>query len=175
MAKTRAQKQSTVAELTDIFRRGKSAVFTSVNGYTMEDANNLRLEAKKNDMAVFVAKKSLLALAAKAANIEGATLRELDGSILTMVGFADEITPAKTIAKFLKDREKMAIVAGILEGKLIEAGMVMTLAKLPSKKELLGRLVGSMNAPVSGFVNVLAGNLRGLVTVLSAIKDKKPA
>ena len=175
MAKTRQQKETTVAELTDIFSRAKSAVFVSIAGYTMDDANALRAEAKKNDMAVFVAKKSLLSLAAKAANIDGASLRELDGSILTMVGFGDEITPAKTMAKFLKDREKMSIVAGILENKLVDAAVVKSLSKLPSKHELLGRLVGSLNAPVSGFVNVLAGNLRGLMTVLSAIKDKKTA
>ena len=47
------------------------------------------------------------------------------------------------------------------------------LAKLPSKEELLGQLVGTLNAPISGFVNVLAGNLRGLVTVLQAVADKK--
>ncbi|MEK7105714.1 MAG: 50S ribosomal protein L10 [Patescibacteria group bacterium] len=175
MAKTRQQKEETVAELTDLFKRMKSAVFTQVNGYTMEDANNLRSLSKAADMKVFVAKKTLLNLAAKEANVEGLAPRDLEGSILTMVGMSDEVAPAKTMAKFLKDREKMSLVGGVLEGKFIDATMVKSLAKLPSKQELLGKLVGTLNAPVSGFVNVLAGNLRGLVTVLNAVKDKKTA
>lgn len=175
MAKTRQQKETTVAELTDIFQRAKSAVFTGINGYTMEDANNLRALSKQADMSVFVAKKTLLNLAVKSANIEGLSPRELEGSILTMVGFSDEVAPAKTMAKFLKDREKMTLLGGVLEGKAIDAAMVKSLSKLPSKQQLLGHLVGTLNAPVSGFVNVLAGNLRGLVTVLSAVKDKKTA
>lgn len=173
MAKTRQQKETTVAELTDIFRRAKSAVFTSINGYTMKDANNLRALSKKEDMSVFVAKKTLLNLAVKSANIDGLSPRELEGSILTMVGFSDEVAPAKTMAKFLKDREKMALLGGVLEGKFIDAGMVKSLSKLPTKHQLLWSLVGTLNTPISGFVNVLAGNLRGLVTVLNAIKESK--
>lgn len=173
MAKSRQQKEQVVSEVTDMFKRMKSAVFTQINGYTMDDANALRAISKKENMKVFVAKKTLLKLAAKEANIEGLAPRELEGSILTMIGFGDEVTPAKTMAKFLKDREKMSISAGVLEGKFIDASMVKSLAKLPSKQQLLGQLVGTLNAPVSGFVNVLAGNLRGLVTVLNAIKESK--
>ncbi len=69
----------------------------------------------------------------------------------------------------------MQLLGGVLEGKLIDAQGVNRLAALPSKQQLLGQLVGTLNAPVSGFVNVLAGNIRGLVTVMSAIKDKKNA
>ncbi len=155
-----------------MFKRMKSAVFTQINGYTMDDANALRAISKKENMKVFVAKKTLLKLAAAEAKIEGLAPRELDGSLLTMISFGDEVTPARTMAKFLKDREKMSISAGVLEGKFIDATMVTRLAKLPTKQQLLGQLVGTLNAPVSGFVNVLAGNLRGLVTVLNAIKEK---
>jgi large subunit ribosomal protein L10 len=79
------------------------------------------------------------------------------------------------MAKFVKGRETMSFVGGILENKGIEPSMVTSLSKLPGKQELLGQLVGTLNAPISGFVNVLAGNLRGLVNVLNAVKDKKPA
>ncbi len=63
----------------------------------------------------------------------------------------------------------------MLEGAFIDGAKVNALSKLPSKQQLLGQLVGTLNAPVSGFVNVLAGNIRGFVTVLNAIKDQKPA
>ena len=77
------------------------------------------------------------------------------------------------IKDFLKDKESLDLFAGVLEGKGIDAEAVNHLASLPSKEELLAKLVGSLNAPVSGFVNVLAGNLRGLVTALDAIRNQK--
>ena len=61
----------------------------------------------------------------------------------------------------------------MLEGRFIDAAKVKALAELPSKQQLLGQLVGTLNAPISGFVNVLAGNIRGLVTALNAIKEQK--
>jgi large subunit ribosomal protein L10 len=67
------------------------------------------------------------------------------------------------------------VFGGVLEGKFIDAAMVKSLAGLPSKKELLSKMVGSLNAPISGFVNVNAAILRGLYNVLNAYKDKKPA
>jgi large subunit ribosomal protein L10 len=64
-------------------------------------------------------------------------------------------------------------LGGVLENKMISSKDVVSLAALPDKEELLGKLVGSINAPVFGFVNVLAGNLRGLVNVLKAVGDSK--
>ena len=181
MAKTRAQKADIVAKIADRLKRMKAAAFMQVSGYTMEDADKLRTEAAKQNVEVFVTKRTLLALAAKEAGIEGLDAKSLDGSILTAVGYADEVSAAKILkdlvtAKKLANKDKqidLKLVAGVLEGKLVNADEVTRLAALPSKQQLLGQLVGTLNAPVSGFVNVLAGNLRGLVTVLGAIKEKK--
>lgn len=130
---------------------------------------------------MFITKRTLLALAATEAGIEGVDTKGMDGSILTAVGYADEVSAAKllkelAVSKKLENKDKpatMQLVAGILEGKFVNAEAVNRLAALPTKQQLLGQLVGTLNAPVSGFVNVLAGNLRGLVTVLGAIKEKK--
>jgi len=82
----------------------------------------------------------------------------------------------KVLGNFRKDKvreTKIFFLGGLLEGKLISKEQVEALSKLPSKQELYAKLVGSLNAPISGFVNVLGGNLRGLVTVLKAISEKK--
>ena len=60
-----------------------------------------------------------------------------------------------------------------MEGQLVGADAIKQLATLPSREELLAKVVGSINAPVSGFVNVLSGNLRNLVYVLNSIKEAK--
>ncbi|MEK7665875.1 MAG: 50S ribosomal protein L10 [Patescibacteria group bacterium] len=173
MPKTRAQKEQQVTEAVERFARMKAAVFAQVGGFTMADADELREKARQAGMSIFIMKKTLLTRAMQEAKIEGVDARMFDGSILTVIGFEDEVSPAKTIANFLKKHESLTILSGILENKLIDEAMVKRLAGLPSKQQLLGQLVGTLNAPISGFVNVLAGNLRGLVTVLNAINEKK--
>ncbi len=66
-------------------------------------------------------------------------------------------------------------MGGLLGFKNLSQEEVVALSKLPSKEELLAKFVGTINAPVSGFVNVLAGNLRGLVQVLKAVSEVKQA
>jgi large subunit ribosomal protein L10 len=181
MPKTRAQKAEIVAKVADRLKRMKAAAFSQVSGYTMADADKLRAKAAEQNVEVFITKRTLLALAAKEAGIEGMDTQGMEGSILTAVGYADEVSAAKLLkelaaAKKLTDKDKaatMGLVAGILDGKFMTKAEVTMLASLPTKQQLLGQLVGTLNAPVSGFVNVLAGNLRGLVTVLGAIQEKK--
>ena len=98
---------------------------------------------------------------------------DLEGSILTSLGYNDEVAAAKLMAEFAKDREDIQIVGGILEGEFVGTDAIKQLATLPSREELLAQLVGSINAPVSGFVNALAGNLRNFVYVLNAVKEAK--
>ncbi|MFH1142813.1 MAG: 50S ribosomal protein L10 [Candidatus Uhrbacteria bacterium] len=173
MPKTKEQKEQIVADLTDKLQKSKSAVFTQISGYTMEDANELQQTAKENDLEVIIAKKTLLEIAVKNAGIQGLNPSELEGSILTTFGYSDEIAPARIMAKFAKGRVGLQMLAGVLEGKGVDATMVKSLSVLPSRDELLAKLVGSINAPVSGFVGVLNANLRNLVGVINAIKESK--
>ncbi|MBI4713806.1 50S ribosomal protein L10 [Candidatus Uhrbacteria bacterium] len=173
MPKTRAQKETIVAELADKLSRIKSAVFTSISGYTMDDANALRAKGREQGVEAIVAKKTLLVKALEKNNLPVAS-EELQGSILTTIGYDDEVTAAKLIAGLIKDREGIKILGGILEGRYVGADVIKQLSSLPNKEELYAKVVGSLNAPVSGFVNALAGNLRNLVYVLNAVKDLKP-
>jgi large subunit ribosomal protein L10 len=172
MSKTREQKQQMMEELAGKFGKMKSAVFTAVSGYTMEDADALRRKGREQGVELMVTKKTLLARALKEVGVS-VDEKMLEGSILTAVGLQDEVAPAKLVHEFFKDRESIRMVGGILEGKVMDAASVIQLAKLPSKQELLAKVVGSLNAPASGFVRVLSGNLRGLLYALQAIKDRK--
>ncbi len=175
MPKSRSEKRDIVAGIADQFKRMKGAAFVSVSGFTMNHADALRAKARAQNVDIFISKKTLLTLAAKEAGVEGVVPDALQGSILTAVSYGDEVTAAKVLKDFLKDKEIGSLVAGVLENCLIGTADVKRVADLPSKEQLLGMLVRTLNATPTGFVNVLAGNLRGLVNVLGAVKEKKTA
>jgi Ribosomal protein L10 len=174
MPKSKIQKQEILRNLTERIKKSKSIVFTGFNALGVKDNEALRGKLREANGEYYVAKKTLLERALKEQGIENLDTKTLDGKLAVIFSYEDEVSPAKTVDTFRKDKEdKIFFLGGILEGKLLSKTEVEALAKLPSKQELLSRLVGTLNAPVSGFVNVLAGNLRGLVTVLKAIEEKK--
>ena len=169
MAKSRQDKEVAVQALTEDFKKMKSAVFADFQGLNASEVEELRTKCVKAGLRYRVAKKTLVSLALKQAGLS-IDPKSVMGSLTTVIGFEDEVAPAKLLADFAKAHEALKIKAGILESVLVDTKAVMALAKLPSKQELIARVVGSIRAPLSGFVNVLAGNLRGLVQVLSQIE-----
>ncbi len=174
MPKTKEQKKAILGELSEKASRAKSVVFTKFEKLNVAESEALRRRLKAEGSEYFVAKKTLLNLAFKETHPE-VSLGELDGKVAAVFGFNDEVAPAKVVDDFKKglEEERIFFLGGILENRFISKMDVESLAKLPSKQELLSKLVGSLNAPASGFVNVLAGNLRGLVCALKAIGEKK--
>ncbi len=173
MAKSRIKKESEIKEFVDGFTKSNAVVFADLSGLKVNDASSFRRIAKKEDVAINMAKKTLLKIALKEAAVTAVDAKDLGGSVSMLFGFGDAVAPAKVLEEFRKMHAGVKVLGGILEGKWMSADQVVALAKLPSKQQLLGQLVGTLNAPISGFVNVLAGNLRGLVTSLNAIKDAK--
>lgn len=173
MAKTRQEKQTMVSDLTDKVKNAKSMVFVNFAGLKVKEVEELRKSCRAENVEYLVAKKTLMKIAFDEAGISGGNPRELNQSVATVFGYDDEVAPARIVQTFAKDHEALQTVGGVLEGSFVGSEKVIELSKLPSRDELLAKVVGSINAPVSGFVNVLAGNLRGLVGVLNAIKESK--
>ena len=169
---TRPQKEQVVKDLSAKIKDGKVLIFSDYAGTTVGKMKDLRDELRKTDSSYKITKKKLINLALKDAGIEASVL-ELEGQIGIAIGKGDEVTAAKVLAKFAKENKNFKILQGVLENKVISGKEVLSLATLPSKDELLAKLVGTINAPVSGFVNALAGNIRGFVTVLKSIADNK--
>lgn len=176
MAKTKIQKQEILRDLKEKSKKAKSIIFATFNQLGVKDNEELRKKLREEGGEFYVAKKTLLDLALKDKEIEGLNARKFEGKVAAVFGYEDEVSPAKIIDKFRADKEKenkIDFAGGILEGRFISAEEARALSKIPSRQELYARLVGSINAPVSGFVNALAGNLRNLVYVLKAIEEKK--
>ena len=175
MPKNKIQKQEILRNLSEKIKKSKSVVFVGFNALTVKDNETLRAQLRKENSEYYVAKKTLMNIAFKD-QIADLNVREMDGKLAVIFSYEDEVAPAKILGNFRKDKERedrIFFLGGILENKLITKDEVEALAKLPSKQELYGRLVGSLDSPVSGFVNALAGNLRNLVYVLKAVSEKK--
>jgi large subunit ribosomal protein L10 len=176
MPKNKQQKQDILQVLSEKIKKSKSVVFAGFNALGVKDNEALRARLLQENSEYYVAKKTLLNRAFKDSKIEGLDARKFSGKLATIFSYEDEIAPAKIIGEFKKDKEKtdrIIFLGGILENKLLSKEQVEALSLLPSKQELYAKMLGSLNAPISGFVNVLAGNLRGLVGVLKAISEKK--
>ncbi|PIP27721.1 MAG: 50S ribosomal protein L10 [Candidatus Moranbacteria bacterium CG23_combo_of_CG06-09_8_20_14_all_39_10] len=169
---TKEQKEIIIKELTEKLKNSKAVVFSDYKGLNVKDMTILRKDLREEGVDLQVLKKTLMNRALKDAGIE-MDAKKLEGQVAIAVSSRDEVAAAKIIAKLAKVNENLKIVGGILGTKELSVDEVNALAKLPSKEELLSKLVGTLNAPVSGFVNVLAGNMRGFVTALQAIADKK--
>ncbi|OQA04867.1 MAG: 50S ribosomal protein L10 [bacterium ADurb.Bin400] len=172
MAKTRTEKEALLQDLSERLEGSKSAVLLNYQGLKVKETEELRRALKAKAVSLKVAKVSLAKIALEKYGVE-ADEAVYDKPFAIAFGMEDEVAPAKEIAAFAKKYEALEVLGGILEKKYIAPSAVQQLASLPSKEELYAKVVGSIAAPLSGMVNVLAGNVRGLVNVLNAYKEKK--
>jgi len=175
MAKTRVQKEVALEGLNTKIEKSKGVVFAKYMGLTVNEIQELRGKLKEENSEMIVAKKRLIGLMLEKAGYEKDAAKDMDGGVAVVFGYEDEVAPAKVLADFAKEHDLVGFHGGILEGNYIDAATVTELSKLPSKAELLAKLVGSLKSPSTGFVNVLSGNLRGLVQVLNQVREQKEA
>ncbi len=178
MARSRESKKDILENLLEKIARSKSIFFANFKGLTVKQAETLRKLCRKDGIDFLMAKKTLLRLAFKNRGIEGIDPKKLEGEVALAFGYADEVSPARILATFAKTNEKFGILGGlILSGttgpEILDSAKVQQLAKLPSREELLGSLVGSLASPMRGFMSVLQGNTRSFLQVLKAIADAR--
>jgi len=172
MPKTKQVKGEVVQQLTDKLKGLKSGVFTDVSGLSVKKVEALRRDCWKEGVAVEVTKKTLLQKSFKDAGWD-VGVKALKGEITLVSSATDDVAPARILKKVSKDITDLKVLGGLFNHEFIDVTRVMQVADLPSKDELLGKLVYVMKSPISGFAQVLNGNLRGLVTALAAIRDAK--
>lgn len=173
MAKSKQQKKEIVAELTDKLNKAKSVVLTNYQGITVSEIQELRKQMSEQAVDYHVVKNTLLKVSWDQSELKDVKLEKQDGPVAVALGYEDEVAPAKLVYEFAKTHKQLEMISGVLENKLLTKEEIEALAKLPSRDELIAKTVGSIKAPLTGFVNVLAGNLRGLVGALNAIKEQK--
>ncbi len=175
MAKTRAQKEADVTRIGELLANSKLAVLTDYRGLDVPEINQLRANLREAGITYLVTKNTLVKRAFDQLPKKPADLSVFQGPMAIAFG-ADEVEAAKIVYEFAKKHDKLEIIGAIDEdASLLDKQQITALAKLPSREQLTGQLVGTVAAPLSGLVRVLNGNLSGLVYSLSAIRDKKAA
>ncbi len=166
------QKKDVVSELSSKIKAAKSIVFADYRGLTVEQDTELRSALRKAGVDYKVVKNTLTRLAANENGLEDLD-PFLNGPTAMAISDSDPVAAAKVLAEYAKKFEKLELKVGVVEGKVIDVKGVIALAELPPREVLIAKVLGGFNAPISGFVNVLNGNLRGLAVALNAIAEKK--
>lgn len=172
MPKTRLQKEEMLGKIADRFSRSASISLISMTSVKVGEVEAIRDALFEHGLQLQVPKNRLLARILEENKVEFPA-EVLDQPLGLVFSYEDAVIGPKTIKDLAKEIESIKIVGGVMDGAFLTTAQVESLAKLPSREQLLSQLVGSLASPLSGLVNVLQGNIRGLVTCLGQIRDAK--
>lgn len=168
----KAEKEATVKELTEKLEGSAGCILTDYRGLDVKAITELRRKLGEQGIDYKVVKNTLFKIAAS-----GLGLPDLEGVLAgpTAIAFSkgDPTICAKLISEFAREHKELQIKGGILGRSILDAPSVATLATLPPREVLLGRVLGAMQGPISGLVGVLSGTIRSLVYVLEAVRKQK--
>jgi large subunit ribosomal protein L10 len=153
-------------------RSAKGAVLVDYRGINVSQDTELRAALRKAGVKYRVVKNTMATFAVRELGLLELE-KTLSGPTALATSDTDAIAAAKVMSEFAKKIDKLEIKAGVVDGKVVGVAGVQTLAELPPRDILIATVLGTMKAPLSGFVNVLSANLSGLARTLSAIADQR--
>lgn len=166
------QKAVLIDQLREELEKSQAIFVTDYMGLNVEKITQLRKSVKEAGGTYKVVKNTLLERASK--DLPAHLLEDsFAGPTAVAMAFKDPVAVAKILVNFTKENEKLEIQTGVLGRQILKAADIQTLAKMPGREELLAKMLGSLNAPATNFVGVLAAMLRQLLYVLSAIEKQK--
>jgi large subunit ribosomal protein L10 len=171
-----AYKIDIVKDLKERLQDAKAIVLVDYKGINIEEVNQLRNRFRKEEVDYLIQKNTLIQIA-----LHDLGITSLDDYLVGPTALAicknDEIAPARIMTKFLKEvmeeKEFPKFKAGFVSGNLLNAEQMIALAKLPSREELLAKLLGSAQAPISRLLGVTQGIIRKFVYALDAVAKIK--
>ena len=147
-------KKAAVAEISNSIANAQTMVIAEYRGISVESMTKLRANARKDSVYLHVLKNTLARRAVEGTSF-AALADQMKGPLVYAVS-EDPVAAAKVLHQFAKTDDKIVIKAGSYNGDLLDAAQVAELASIPSRDELLSKLLGIMQAPVSGFARCLA-------------------
>ncbi len=169
----REEKARIIEELTEKLK-GNSVVLVDYQGINVTQSTQLRERSREAGIEFIVAKNTLAQLAADRAGAEG--ISELLVGPTAMAFSEDPVAGAKLMAEFSNEVESFELKGGLLEGgRVVDAAGVAALSRLPGREQLIAQVIGGIQFPLAGLVNVLNGTIRNLAVVLNQVAEQKRA
>ena len=164
--------QDELAQLTEKLDKAKAVYFTDFLGLDVSSITELRSEFFKASIEYKVAKNTLLKLAAKNINLEGLD-DFLVGSTAIAISYDEPTAPAKVLKKFTENHDKPEVKAILFDGEVLDGSEYLKFATLPTKDELLTKLVLMLNSPITILARTLSGSMTNFVNGLNNLKNTK--
>jgi len=166
-----AEKKEVVAELSERLKQAQAVVLAEYRGITVEDITGLRKEARASGVYLRVLKNTLARRA-----VQGTPFEKLAAQMVGPLAYGisdDPVAAAKVLQAYAKKNEKLVIKGGAMPNVMMTAKEVGQLATMPSREELLARLMGTMQAPIAKFVQTLNEVPGKFVRTVAAVRDQK--
>lgn len=173
-AAARPEKVAQVEAIEAWLRDAAAAILTDYRGLNVGELGTLRAKLREAGAEYRVVKNTLLQRAAEALGIAGLE-PYLDGPTAIAVSREDPVAPARALQEFIRQMRKLEVKGALVEGRVMTADQVKSLADLPGKPQMRARMLGALQAPAAGLVGVLEGLQRNLVYALDQIRKQKEA
>ena len=165
------EKKEVVAEVSARLKKAQAVVLAEYRGIAVEDITGLRKEARASGVYLRVLKNTLARRA-----VQGTPFEKLADQMVGPLAYGisdDPVAAAKVLSAYAKKNEKLVIKGGAMPGQVMNAKEVGQLATMPSREELLAKLLGTMQAPIAKFVQTLNEVPGKFVRTVAAMRDQK--
>ena len=168
----REEKEKSIAELEAEIGQATNAFLIEFKGITVPQVTELRKQVRQTNSSYVVVKNTLAIIAVKDSPL--VQLRDkFSGPTAVVYNSTDAVGLAKALTKFAKDIPHLQFKGAMLNGQIVPASEIQNIANLPSREELIGKLLYLMQHPIRGLVTVLAANIRNLAVVIDQIAKQK--
>ena len=168
MGLNRQDKAAVIEEVAGIVANSSSIVIAEYRGLSVEAVTKLRAEARKNNVTLRVVKNTLVRRA-----VEGTEFAGLADQFVGPLFSAAPVAAAKVLVNFAKDNDKLVIKGGAMANTVMDVEAVKQLATMPSREELLAKLMATMNEPIAKFVRTINEVPARFVRTVAAVRDAK--
>jgi len=167
------EKKAVVAEVSEQVSKAQAIVFAEYRGLQVGEMTTLRAQARKSGVYLRVLKNTLVRRAVDGTPFSGLA-EQMVGPLVFGIA-ADPVAAAKVMSDFAKANDKFVIKAGAMPNQVMDVSSIKALASMPSREELLAKLLGTMQAPIAQFVRTLNEVPTKFVRGLAAVRDQKQA
>jgi large subunit ribosomal protein L10 len=172
------QKETTISDISDALKGAQAVVFTDYRGLTVAQVSDLRKKLRDSDTSFAIVKNTLFKRAAEGIIANDPNIdATLNGPTAVAFAMKDPVASAKTLMDYIAANRNtpLKIKGAVVGGKYYTTEQVDALSKVPPREVLISQMLGSFNAPISGFVGTLNGIISNFVFTLQAVSDQKQA